>query len=112
MTSRFVMDPGFEAALLRSEPVRELIEEAATKAAGAAADLAPDDPATTRNDLHSSVFADVAITGRGWTGRVGASDFKAGWFEEGAQGVPARPFLRPAVEQEVGPIEADDGGEE
>lgn len=108
MSGRFVEDPNFRDALLRSAGVKEMLEERVGAAADLAAELAPDDPATTDNDLHTSVFGDVDLTQYGWAGRVGALNFKAGWFEEGAQGVPARPFLRPAVEAEIGPVEAGD----
>jgi hypothetical protein len=106
VSSRFELDPGFEAALLRSGGVRDALEQVVEPAARRASDLAPDDPATGGQDLHTSVYGDVAMTGHGFRGRVGAMNFKAGWFEEGATGVPAQPFLRPAVEEHVGPIEA------
>jgi len=112
MGSEFKRDPSFEAMLLRSTEVRDVLEERVSAAAARATALAPDDPATTTNDLHTSVFGDVAMTGRGWAGRVGAANFKAPWFEIGATGVPARPFLVPAVEEEIGPIEAGPGAEE
>lgn len=104
--ARFVMDPHFEDALMRSAGVREVLEERTEAAARLASDLAPDDPETLDNDLHTSVFADVGLTGHGWRGRVGALNFKGGWYEVGASRVTARPFLRPAVEAEIGPIEA------
>lgn len=102
----FELDPDFADAYLRSDHVRETLQEYVDDAAEVAARLAPDDPRTITNDLHSSVFGDVAMTSHGWRGRVGASNFKAPWFEEGAAGVASQPFLRPAVEQTVGPIEA------
>lgn len=106
---RFTLDPGFAAAVSRTSQVRDLLDEKATAAAEEAANRAP----FATGALAESVFADVALTADGYRGRVGAEDFKAPWFEEGAAGVPARPFLRPAVEAEVGPIEAhpDDGEE-
>ena len=100
--NRFTFDPGFEAALLRSDGVRDVLEDLVADAADTADGLAP----YLTGDLASSIYGDVALTEDGWTGRVGATDFKAAWFEEGADGVSPRPFLRPAVEQEIGPIEA------
>lgn len=105
MARRFHRDPGFERALLASAPIRDLLVDRTAAAAARASDLAPDDPNTGGADLHSSIVADVELGPDGYTGRVTALNFKAPWFEEGATGVPARPFLRPAVEQEVGPIE-------
>lgn len=111
-TAHFEEDPNFRAELLRSVGVKTVLEELAGRAAARAAELAPDDPRTQDNDLHSSVYGDVAMTPRGWAGRVGATNFKAPWFEVGSARTPARPFLRPAVEETVGPIEADPEGEE
>lgn len=99
--TRFTPDPGFEAALLRSSGFRDVLEDLVEDAADVAADLAPFETGA----LADSVYGDVALTEHGWTGRVGATDFKAGWFEEGAVGVTPHPFLRPAVEQTIGPIE-------
>lgn len=103
--TRFKMDPTFERELLSSDFFRDVLLDVVPEAASRAADLAPDDPRTPAPDLHTSVFGDVALGPRGWRGRVGAEDYKAPWFEEGASGVTRRPFLRPAVEEVVGPIE-------
>lgn len=107
MSVRFVPDPEFHRAIIREPALGAFLKERVDAAAARARDLAPDDPSTGSPDLHSSVFGDVSMMGPGFRGRVGAEDYKAGWFEEGATGVPARPFLRPAVEQEVGPIGVD-----
>lgn len=109
--TKFERDPGFERQVLGERWVGDLLEELVSTAAARASDLAPDDPATTGKDLHSSVYGDVELVGGRYRARVGATDFKANWFEHGAVGVPARPFLRPAVEEIIGPIEADPGGE-
>lgn len=109
MPTRFVPDPEFERNIVREPSLGAFIGERVAAAASRAAALAPDDPRTGSPDLHSSVFGDVALMGNGFRGRVGAEDYKARWFEEGATGVPARPFLRPAVEQEVGPLGPDLG---
>lgn len=109
----FVVDPGFERDLMRSGFVHDLLEDEAEEVALLAAELAPDDPSTTAPDLPSSIGAEVVMTDTGWVGRVVAADFKSAWYEEGASGVAARPFLRPALERLVGPVEAipGDGGE-
>jgi hypothetical protein len=100
--SRFDLDPDFEDAVLRSAEFRDALEDLVAEAP-AGADLRP--PYLT-GTLASSFLGDVPHTEDGWVGRVGATDFKAPWFEEGADGVPPRPFLRPAVEETIGPIEA------
>lgn len=105
----FEPNPAFEAELLRSIEVAEMLDDVVEEAAARAVELAPDDPTTNDRDLHRSIFGDVAMTAHGYRGRVGATNFKAPWFEEGAVNVDQRPFLRPAVEQVVGPIEADTG---
>jgi len=107
---RIKLDPAFERELLRSDFVRDRLDDAAKKAAAIAADRAPDDPATSTKDLRSSIRGETELGPDGWVGRVVAGDWKAAWYEIGATGVPARPYLRPAVEQTVGPIEpAPDG---
>lgn len=108
---RFTRDPRFERELLASPGIYELVADRTAAAARVAADQAPDDPRTGSPDLHSSVFSDVSIGARGVVGRVGATDYKAPWFEEGASNVRAQPFLRPAVEQEIGPVEAGEDPE-
>lgn len=98
---RVEIDRNFERELLKSDFMRDLLEEPVQQAASMAKDLAPRDT----GDLAESVYGDVALTAKGWVGRVGAEDYKAPWFEEGATGVAHRPFLRPAVESQIGPIE-------
>lgn len=112
MAARFVLDPSFERRFLASPEVGELIAEAAAEAAERARAMAPDDPATTTDDLKSSVYGDVALTPAGWRGRVGATDYKAHWKEFGSSRERAQPFIRPAVEEVVGPIEAVEGDED
>jgi len=106
MAGRFVRDPGFEAALFVSPEIEAALRDRCDAAAARARDLAPDDPRTGEPDLHTSVFSDVQLTATGYQGRVGATDFKAPWFEEGSARTSPRPFLRPAVEEEIGPVEA------
>lgn len=109
--AHFEEDPNFRGELLRSAEIRAVLEEKATAAAKTASRLAPDDPRTSGADLHSSIVADVELTARGYAARVAALDFKAGWYEFGSSRTRARPFLRPAVEEEVGPLESGGGGE-
>lgn len=104
--NRFDEDPHFREALLRSAGVRVALEDRVAAVADVASELAPDDPDTTSNDLSSSIVGDVDMTARGWAGRVAALNFKAPWYEVGSARTEPRPFLRPAAEQEVGPIEA------
>lgn len=103
---RFEEDPAFRGALLRSTGVRAVLEEVVADAADLAGELAPDDPETGGKDLHTSIYGDVGMTSHGWAGRVGALNFKAPWLEEGNARTAPQPFLRPAVEAKVGPIEA------
>lgn len=109
--NRFKLDPTFERELMRSPEMRDLLEDAVGPAAERAADLAPDDPRTGSPDLPSSIVGEVELTAHGYRGRVVAHDWKAAWHEEGATGVPARPFLRPAVEETIGPIEPGPEGD-
>lgn len=109
--ARFELDAAFERKLLESDFMRARIQTAAEAAASAAADRAPDDPRTSRPDLPTSIVAEMELTEHGWRGRVVAHDWKAAWHEEGAAGVPARPFLRPSVEENVGPIEPHPEGD-
>lgn len=108
--ARFKLDPSFEREIMRSAEMRDILEDAVEDAADLASDLAPDDPATGSPDLPSSLAGEVELTANGYRGRVVAHDWKAAWYEAGADGVPAQPFLRPAVEETIGPIEpAPDG---
>lgn len=102
----FKRDPQFDELLFRSRGMREVLEDRCEAAADVAAQLAPDDPSTGEGDLSSSVAADVAMTRRGFVGRVLAENFKAHWFENGTVKMRPRPFLRPAVEREIGRLEA------
>lgn len=109
---RFVRDPGFEMALFASVEIELALKDRTDAAAARARELAPDDPRTDEPDLHTSVFGDVALTATGYKGRVGATDFKAPWYEEGSARTAPRPFLRPAVEEEIGPVSAAQGGDD
>jgi hypothetical protein len=105
----FELADGFEDEILRSQPVRAIVEDRTQAAAERASRLAADDPSTSGQDLHSNIEADVGLDAHGWVGRVNANDWKAGWFEFGTSRQAARPFLRPALEAEVGPVEQGRG---
>lgn len=109
MGADFKLDPDYEQGAYRTDEVRDLIEDAGARTEAVAKSLAPDDPATIGDDIVSSIYHDTFLTPAGWQGRVGVTDFKGGWYEFGTSRQPARPYLIPAVEQEVGPIEADTG---
>jgi hypothetical protein len=105
--SGFRLDPGFADALARTAEVGALVKEKASTAAARAKEIV----AVDTGRLRDSIAGEAALTPRGWQGRVVATDFKAPWEEEGTVRRSARPFLRPAVEQTVGPIEAPLEGE-
>lgn len=107
----FELDRAFAEKLLASDWMRDRIADVTGPAAERAATLAPDDPATSGDDLPGSIVDELELTEHGWRGRVVAHDWKAAWYEEGATGVPARPFLRPAVEEIVGPLEPHPEGD-
>lgn len=102
----FELAPDFEEELLHSQPVRAVLEDRTQAVAERASRLAPDDPTTTGSDLHTNITADIGLDARGWVGRVNANDWKAGFWEFGTSEHGAVPFLRPALESEVGPVEA------
>lgn len=107
--SGFKMDPTFAARVLHAPGVRDVLEPRAEKVAERARQLAPDDPTTTHDDLRSSIGVVLMLRAGGWIARVIATDYKAHWKEFGSSREPAKPYLRPAVEAEVGPLNA--GGE-
>ncbi len=98
--------PGFEDALLRSAPVRDLVEDEAEDVATTAKELAPVDD----RDLAESIHGDAVLESTGWVGRVQADDWKAHLWELGhhhpQKGFRIHPFLRPAAERHGHPIEA------
>jgi hypothetical protein len=107
--SGFKLDRTFAARVLSSPGIRDVLEPKAEKVAERARQLAPDDPATTSDDLRSSIRVVLMLRAGGWIARVVATDYKAHWKEFGSSREPAKPYLRPAVEAEVGPLNA--GGE-
>lgn len=105
VTRRFDLDRSFEKRVLGGEGVRAHLEHKVEEVAEVARGLAPDDPSTGPPDLHTSIAGRVDKTDQGYRGEVRASDWKAHLWEFGHQG-RAKPFLRPAIEQVVGPLEA------
>lgn len=107
--SDFRLDPRFEGELLRSNEIRVLLEPKVDAVVDRARALAPDDPATPGSSIAKGIQGQVAMTPKGWRGRVNGFDFKTGWFEFGTSRTPARRMLAQAAEEIVGPIEADPG---
>ena len=107
----FVPNPAFEAAALRSAPVKEKLLDLAEEAALRAQQLAPDDPETGPDvDLEGSIVGEVVLTENGYRGRVTSRNYKGRFWEGGTSEHAPRPFLRPAVESlglEVGDEELD-----
>lgn len=101
----FEFNPTFEEELVRSIGVRRVIEDRTEAVAKRASEIAADDPRTVADDLHRMIEGEVEIGAHGAHGRVASKNFKGHWYEFGAAGVPARPYLRPALESEVGPVE-------
>lgn len=101
----FELDPHFEDEILASSAIRDILEDRAEAVASRASKLAPDDPRTVGDDLHSNIKADTDRTGHGHVARVNAFDWKAGLYEFGTRRTPAVHFLSRALEEEVGPLE-------
>lgn len=102
---QFVMHPLFEAELLASLPVKTIIEDRTDAVVSRAQALAPDDPRTSGRDLHSQIEGNVELDQHGWHGRASSMAFYGHLYEFGASNVPAQPYMRPALEAEVGRIE-------
>lgn len=100
MATHFDVDPSFEEELLHSPFVLELVREKAEAAAKRAREIVP----VESGDLRDSIQGDVVLESRGFIGRVNAFDWKAHFVEFGTSRRRARPFIRPAVEAEVGPL--------
>lgn len=105
MLSRFRMDPSFPAMFGRSEEARELLQDPVDRVTARAKELAPDDPATSGNDLRGMIEGEVVMEDGRWIGRVASNNFKGNWKEFGSSRESAQPYLRPALEAEVGPVE-------
>lgn len=90
----FVPNPLFEAELLRSSLVRDILEGLVDQGAEDYRDSVP----VAEGDLRDSVFGVVALTGDGFQGRIGATDWKAGLVEFGTARNRPDGSLRRAVE--------------
>ena len=93
----YIPNPDFETEWVRSQDALELVDGIARKAAPLAVELAP----KREEFLANSIEAQAGLVDGVATGRVVASDFKAGWWEFGHEGRD-HPFLRPAVEAVTG----------
>ncbi len=103
--SLFIQDPGFEALLARSTGLRRVLEGYAQEIAGHAQQLVP----VREGDLRDSIEADVQLeTEGGFVGRVNVFHYTAHWVEFGTVRTRAQPFLRPAAEMVLGPLEDTD----
>lgn len=102
----FELEPGFHRALLSSPEVLLLIGELTEATVHTAKALAPDDPSTPEHSIADGIVAEVGIFDGKAAGRAVAQDFKSHWHEFGTVKMHAHPFLRPAAEIEVGPLEA------
>lgn len=92
---KFVPNPGFEALLLRSREVREVVEDLTEVVADEYRDGVPVDEGT----LKDSIFTDVAVTENGVVGRVGAKAGHAGLIEFGNNEHAPDGSLRRAVDK-------------
>lgn len=107
MGGGFVASATFEAEFRKSDGLRPVLQDRVDAVAKTASAIAADDPSTSGLDLHRDIKGEVGeLEGYGLIGRVNAYNWKAHWYEFGASNTAARPFLRPALEQEVGPQEA------
>lgn len=104
MAIRFDPDPNLESELARAVEIRAYLEVVAAAAAETARQLAP----YRTGALRDSIDYDVTSEGGGQIARVIVGDWKANLIEYGTSRHPARPYLRPAIEAEVGPLR-DDG---
>lgn len=104
MAIRFDPDPNLEGDLAREIEVHAYLESVAAAAAETARQLAP----YRTGALRDSIDYEVTSDGRGQIARVTVGDWKANLIEYGTSRHPARPYLRPAIEAEVGPLR-DDG---
>lgn len=106
-TARFELNRGFEAELLRDVHVAHLLDALAEEGAEVYRDGVP----VAEGDLRDSVFGDVALTERGWIGRIGAEDWKAGIIEFGTSLRAPDGSLRRAIESLGLTIVYDRGGD-
>lgn len=101
----FVQDPTLEPLLRRSTGLRRVLRGYAEDIA----ELARIEVPVREGDLRDSIEADVALEpDDGYVGRVNAFHFTAHWIEFGTVRTRPRPFLRPATEIVLGPLEDTD----
>lgn len=100
MAIRFDPDPALENNLVRAAEIHAYLDQLASAAAATARELAPH----RTGALRDSIDHDVVTEGGRQIGVVIVGDWKANLIEYGTSRHPARPFLRPALEAEVGPL--------
>lgn len=100
MAVRFELDPRFEENFLRDVELRSLIDDLTGKVAGRSRQLV----AGSSHRIAENIETDTTLGPGGWVGRVIADIFWGGFVEFGTSQHPARPYLRPALESEVGPL--------
>lgn len=103
----FELDEGFEAAVLRSEGVRKLLEDRIDDGVRRAKSRAP----KRLGFLRDGIVGNVGVETRGdfaergqLIGRIASTDFKTVWAEFGTVKRAKEPFLRPTLE-ELGTVE-------
>lgn len=98
VTTRFVPDRTFPQDFLRSAGVRAIVDDRTEAAAVRARQLA------SSQRVKEAIETEVVLESDGYVGRVIANHWISGFDEFGTSERAARPFLRPAVEAEVGPL--------
>lgn len=98
---KWIPDPAFEAALLRSQGLRALLEELADEGAEIAESRAPVRLGFLQDAIKGIVAVSAERGGR-LIGRILSTDFKTIFWEFGTENHDAQPFLRPAGEAVVG----------
>jgi len=90
----YVPNRDFDDELLRSTLVKEILDAVARQGAELYRDGVPID----QGDLRDSIFGDVELTGDGYKGRIGATDWKAALVELGTSLRDPDASLRRALE--------------
>lgn len=101
----FVPNPGFEKAITRTTGVRDALQQIAEEGAARYREHVP----VKSGDLRDSIFGDVALTGDGYKGRIGASDYKAALVEFGTLEHSPDGSLRAALDSMGLPLEVKEG---
>lgn len=105
----FIPSADLADELSRSTEVKELLEDLADTIAERASELAPYRTGDLAESLEGDVRSEVSLGEDGFVGIVSSDDYKAPWWEFGTSRNEARPFLRPAVEEQGLDLEASDG---